>query len=297
VSGSSDNSAYIWNTTLQNSHLGGKPIASLQGHEAEVTCVEFSKEIAQPKLVTCSDDYKCKIWKTYPPNVLKLPFFDGSDGLQFSCGELLWNSDCGYPDAYSKGTPFPNKLRYDHSTVIYLENKSKRKLFSDGQENDENKCLNFQQTNLNKRCKTEGEYQKSTLRFAAYPSSSRMTNVLSSPVKASNLSNGVLQSPKKLNITPKKSKVINDIVGAANFLSSPTGNLPNIVLDGRSPHEKFVAMTIGSGKKNCKGKQKVDWLTEMGQQKKNSLPKKPMSKQQLTPICHNKKDENIYHVP
>ena len=252
--------------------------------------MKFIQEIAQPKLVTCSDDYKCKIWKTYPPNVLK----ENSDGFQFSCGELLWNED---PDAYSKGTPFPNKLRYDHSSVIYLENKSKRKLFSDGQENDENKCLNSQQTNLNKRCKTEGEYQKSTLRFAAYPSSSRMTNVLSSPVKASNLSNGVMQSPKKLNITPKKSKVINDIVGAANFLSSPTGNLPNIVLDGRSPHEKFVAMTIGSGKKNCKGKQKVDWLTEMGQQKKNSLPKKPMSKQQLTPICHNKKDENIYHVP
>ena len=43
VSGSSDNSAYIWNTTLQNSMLGRKPIATLQGHEAEVTCVEFSK--------------------------------------------------------------------------------------------------------------------------------------------------------------------------------------------------------------------------------------------------------------
>ena len=43
MSGSSDNSAYIWNTTLQNSMLGRKPIATLQGHEAEVTCVEFSK--------------------------------------------------------------------------------------------------------------------------------------------------------------------------------------------------------------------------------------------------------------
>ena len=43
MSGSSDNSAYIWNTTLQNSMIGRKPIATLQGHEAEVTCVEFSK--------------------------------------------------------------------------------------------------------------------------------------------------------------------------------------------------------------------------------------------------------------
>ena len=43
VSGSSDNLAYVWNTNLSGSELARKPIATLKGHEAEVTCVEFSK--------------------------------------------------------------------------------------------------------------------------------------------------------------------------------------------------------------------------------------------------------------
>ena len=45
VSGSSDGLAYVWNTNLQSSKQSQDPIATLKGHEAEVTCVEFSKVI------------------------------------------------------------------------------------------------------------------------------------------------------------------------------------------------------------------------------------------------------------
>ena len=240
-------------------------------------------------MVTCSDDFKCKIWRSHPPNDLK----ENSEGLSMFCGEVSWNEET---DAYTKGPIFQSKIRDDSTTIVFVENKSKRKLFCDVSNNDENICDNFQQTSISKRSKTKGEYQKSVIKFAAYPSSSRMTNVLASPSKASCSSIGVLQSPKKLNITPKKSKIVSDIKEASCFLSSPTGNLPNIVLDGRSPHEKLVSNSVSSGQKKKKGTHKVDWLTEMGQQKKNSLPKNKQSKQQLTPVGQNK-EETVYSVP
>jgi len=99
--------------------------------------------------------------------------------------------------------------------------------------------------------------------------------------------------PRSLILHLKKSKTVCDIKDAANLFSSPTGNLPNIILDGRSPHEKLKARTLCSGQKVKNGKQKIDWLTEMGQQKKNSLPKNKLSKQQHTAIGKNK-DDKIY---
>ena len=85
------------------------------------------------------------------------------------------------------------------------------------------------------------------VRFAAYPSSSqnKMTNVLISPRKVLNSSAVILNSPRKLNITPKKDKdkILNNVKGLLNLYRSPTGNLPNIILDGRSPHEKSTSVS------------------------------------------------------
>merc|ERR1712079_469998 len=111
----------------------------------------------QLTLATCSDDYKCKIWKTRPTNILQ----SDSDGLPVFGGEVSWNDE---KDSYLRGKPFENKIHYDHSSKVYTENRTKRKLFSDTLENDENKCTN---THPSKKA-----------RFAAYPSSSpnQMTN-------------------------------------------------------------------------------------------------------------------------
>ena len=123
------------------------------------------------------------------------------------------------------------------------------------------------------------------VRFAAYPSSSqnKMTNVLISPRKVLNSSAVILNSPRKLNITPKKDKdkILNNVKGLLNLYRSPTGNLPNIILDGRSPHEKSTSVrSQGVGKMRGIFDRKVDWLTEMGQQKKHQQPKKLTTKEQ-----------------
>lgn len=56
VSGSSDKHAYIWN--VQRS----QPVVRLTGHRAEVTCAAWARG-ASPRLVTCSDDARHKIWR------------------------------------------------------------------------------------------------------------------------------------------------------------------------------------------------------------------------------------------
>ncbi len=57
-------------------------------------------------------------------------------------------------------------------------------------------------------------------------------------------------SPRKIVLSPRK-------------LFSPTANLPNFVMDGKSPHQPL------SGKKKCR----VDWLTSLRRQQKESSPK------------------------
>lgn len=59
LSGSSDHCAYIWKVSKP-----GKPLCQLEGHDAEVTAVAWSPE-PEPKLVTCGDDMKFKVWRMW----------------------------------------------------------------------------------------------------------------------------------------------------------------------------------------------------------------------------------------
>ncbi|XP_060530856.1 protein lethal(2)denticleless [Cylas formicarius] len=56
VSGSSDESAYLWNTKYPT------PVVKLSGHCAEVTCVAWCCGKLNPSLITCSDDMTHRIW-------------------------------------------------------------------------------------------------------------------------------------------------------------------------------------------------------------------------------------------
>lgn len=56
LSGSSDNKAYIWNTSQP-----GKPFTQLIGHQAEVTAVAWNPNDFT-KIVTCSDDVHVYLW-------------------------------------------------------------------------------------------------------------------------------------------------------------------------------------------------------------------------------------------
>ena len=215
-------------------------------------------------------------------------------------GEVFWNEK---EDPYLFGKPFESQINYDNSSILHVERKSKRKLFCVVIENDENQCNNSQQIdNFNKKSKIEEKISDNVLRFAAYPSSTnKMTNVLISPRKASGSTTGILQSPRKLNITPKKEsdKRFSCINAKSTCFSSPTGNLPNIILDGRSPHEIISsAKCHGSGKKlTGRFNRKIDWLTEMSQQKKNAQPKKMLNKQQHATESQTLKDESLtFHI-
>ena len=236
------------------------------------------------KLATCSDDYKCKIWRTPPVDSWR----DTDASIPpAKSGEVAWYT---VANSYAFGRPFEDKICYDNTLSIHSANKSKRKLFLDETENEENRCNNSPiRYSSNKRKKMSEETScQNNVRFAAYPSSSptKMTNVLTSPRKSTSTSNGIMQSPRKLNITPikdKRSKLLYGVKEGNTLFSSPTDHLPNIILDGYSPHGKVTCQNgmLGSGKKTgCTNSRKVDWLTEMSQQKKNTQFKKVISKQQ-----------------
>ena len=122
-----------------------------------------------------------------------------------------------------------------------------------------------------------------------------MTNVLISPRKVLSSSAATLISPRKLNITPKKEKdkILNSVKGIINMHPSPTGNLPNIILDGRSPHQKKpVSRCQETGK--IKGiVRKKDWLTKMCQQKKHQQPKKLTTKEQQVSSSPNSQKDSL----
>ena len=228
------------------------------------------------KLATCSDDFKCKIWRT---DRLSSTCDKESSGPQILNGEVSWNDEI-HP--YEFGKRFDCNVCYNGEKVVSIHNRSKRKLFCDMTENEENQCNNSQQGNLFKKRKEEAAGPSNILKCAAYPSSSptNMSNVLVSPRK---VPRGIVQSPKKLNITPKKDKRFSAVKQEIVSYYSPTDGLPNIVKDGRSPHEKSNAVkSLEFGKVIVSNAiRKVDWLTEMSQQKKNALPKKILNKQQV----------------
>ena len=224
------------------------------------------------KLATCSDDFKCKIWRT---DCLRACDKESS-GPTILNGEVSWNDEI-HPYAYGKR--FDCNVCYNGEKVSILS-KSKRKLFCDMTENEENQCNNSQQGNFFKKRKVEEAGPSNILKCVAYPSSSptNMSNVLVSPRK---VPRGIVQSPKKLNITPKKDRRFSAVKEGIVSYHSPTDGLPNIVKDGRSPHEKINAFKSQEFGKVVVSSitRKVDWLTEMSQQKKNAMPKKILNKQ------------------
>ncbi|XP_044254807.1 protein lethal(2)denticleless [Tribolium madens] len=71
ISGSSDENAYIWNTSYS------RPLVRLTGHVAEVTCVAWC-ERDDLTLVTCSDDMSHRIWRVGPEELPENWEIDGS---------------------------------------------------------------------------------------------------------------------------------------------------------------------------------------------------------------------------
>jgi len=194
-------------------------------------------------------------------------------------GEIVWNKEIA---PYCLPRPYEEKISLNATTRVILAKKSKRKLFEDW-ENEENQCAN---SLINEPCNKKqknSECQITQMRFAPYPTASpSKMNVLASPRKNHSLGSS-LQSPRKLTLTPIKSKRAHSAFNQEQYLIdyiSPTVNLPNMVLNGKSPHQKLLIGSMGKERQagnTGKMGRKVDWLTEMCQQKKNTEPKKVLN--------------------
>lgn len=224
ASGSSDNKAYVWNVSSVGPTT---PIYSLEGHESEVTCVDWSRK--GWRLATCSDDLKHRIWRLRGPHEIEKGDLNG---------EAVKIETTLYPDLSAvPSNSFATKRRI---VVVDQENVSlnipppNKRMRGNG-----NKSVEVTPT----KKKPESPARK----LKSFPCSPRKMNV-TSPAKRSNC-------PRKLLLSPIK--------------QSPTANLPNMVLDGKSPYAK-------STRKSSASKKPLDWLTSLSRQKKMHESTSPM---------------------
>lgn len=218
--GSSDQYAYIWNTSV---YAPKSPVYRITGHDSEVTCVEWSK--SGWRLATCSDDMNHRIWRV--------------------CGEIENDKEQTFGEAEKmENARYATKLSFKVSNFFDKEDENI-------ENNDSASGINLPQPKKRRirspLTSLPTTPQKNAVKFAQFPCSLSSKSVMS-PRK-------VVGSPRKLILSPRK-------------FMSPTANLPNLVADGRSPHQP------NSGSKtSSKKKARVDWLTSFRQMQRMQVVK------------------------
>lgn len=255
LSGSSDEKAYVWN--VNNS----RPVATLNGHTVEVTCVAWcrSRDFC---LVTCSEDARHKIWRLPTEEITDevLPRYRGRAEL------------C--PDYRSQGvkrklkvlefTPRSVKRLKNEKTPTTVEkNTNGKRPFATISEEYE------PETVAAKRPTTESKGRRlfSPLASTSYSTAGITTLEISKGLQIIFEESETPTSPRSLKSSPLSERInsnllspeINAAVASFGFFS-PTSNLPNYVLDGEAPH-----LRVHSPKR--KHKENVDWLTKFRKQK------------------------------
>lgn len=110
LSGSSDNYAYIWKVGHS-----GKPLFRLSGHSAEVTSVDWCLN-SEPKIVTCSDDMRYRIWRMHLPGDVehnangKLEKINGMTENKENCCRPVVNRPCSSSPSFNSPS-ISNPLR------------------------------------------------------------------------------------------------------------------------------------------------------------------------------------------
>jgi len=291
VSGSSDNWAYVWNTTSE-----GAPVARLGEQVAEVTCVAWSQEKRSdlPILVTASDDMKHQLWKTnwkvleeenikykiemlnkVEPKRVYSPFKPAPMTPSTRTPKRI----IATPKLVKKGqtpsiktflTPKAQLTPLMESPVsnITPTNEGKRgcKRRQTLDFNDENSPDESSKISKNDSCRNLSSSIASLYtspakcEFTANTYKSPRKLITCSPLKSMN-------SPKSLGSPLKLFSPLREMQNPMHYTRSPTANLPNLVLDGTSPR----SLTRIDKKKNIK--KGSDWLTnytigrkEVGQQ-------------------------------
>eukprot|EP00096_Caligus_rogercresseyi_P012493 TRINITY_DN5245_c0_g1_i1.p1 TRINITY_DN5245_c0_g1~~TRINITY_DN5245_c0_g1_i1.p1 ORF type:complete len:573 (+),score=146.81 TRINITY_DN5245_c0_g1_i1:131-1849(+) len=268
-SGSSDGSAYIWRVNPASSMHQGREtpfLCKLQGHSSEVTCVDWAK--GGCTLVTCSDDMDHCVWR---PDRRE---YKGEEAFGFTVPNTLAPLT---PTRLTSCIPNTVHTPPPHFTPSSLRKRAHRGGCTPGSASSRKRrltpsILNFLTKSGSKQGDIENVSPKRSLRPATEPPSKSIRSKLfdeptptpnsppsqplkfdaypCSPTKMRILTNQDLESPKRLQFSPLKS-------------FSPTANLPNYVMDPKTP--------TSSTKKRGRP---VDWLTNLSNQKKSKAAKK-----------------------
>lgn len=296
LSGSSDEKAYIWN--IKNS----TPLATLSGHNYEVTCVAWSHhqnnlDGGNNTIVTCSDDAFHKIWRIGPEEVpddekillrghavvcddyfkkQRLPLKPKSTYLESTPRSLKRFIEQSETTPTSTGT----SIKKHAIPPSVFSSSRKRNFFQMNGDNPESIVGDNKRPNL----ETKGRRLFSSMESSShvleneicqFEGSSRSLKTILEELESPNSKNfhnlspspvkrqlNIMQSPENVRLKFSSSLTTNSQVTSIN---SPTTNLPNFVVDGDAPH-----LSLMSPIKKVK-KENIDWLTKMRKQKLLSL--------------------------
>ena len=267
ASGSGENWAYLWNV-----HSPGSPLARLGETMAEVTCVSWCADQSSghlSTLATASDDMRHQIWRQ------RLERLDQHE--QRYALELLNKVNEKRPAVIPPATPSAKSSRLQSSRTPSLSSKKqtpsiksfltptnvKQGLLTPT--NDEKRGLKRRQcsfTDDNSRSESCRNLSASISGLLSSPASkcnftpdsykSPTKKVSSSPVKKTSLTPRRLGSPLKNLFSPLRE---------IRLPQSPTANLPNFNIDGRSPRSVNRVKTK---------KPETNWLTAFAKEKKQS---------------------------
>jgi len=240
VTGSSDNHAYVYNT---GAHAPSRPLGKLTGHTADVTCVAFTRSDQDPHMIaTTSDDCTVKFWKNH-----------GGRLLRDIRTEEVKEAEVGEFEPVSSLDDYLAVCRDFRQDALLDQKENQSQHEQPPAAKRPRRCNPLSETNAHQK----------PLRLEPFP--------CSSPVK-------IEMSPSKrpftshtLNVTPKKRKLSFSPMKspsrrAAAPWASPTINLPNLVVDGKSPHNKAASAAASVRRP----RRALDWLSAMSKEKKKS---------------------------
>ncbi|XP_049835456.1 protein lethal(2)denticleless [Schistocerca gregaria] len=286
VSGSSDEKAYIWNTSQP-----GRPVTTLAGHYLEVTCVAWCP-VGDMQIVTCSDDAHVRYWEV------------GNEYEEYNEVEIRgWAEDIVSPGLVPR-----QKLRGVAEKIVgptfqqaqnivatlettprshkkYIFNHQRTPVVSDMQTPELEECKSCNSGKLVTPCskclsakdRTTSVRERHSLKRRledmmededSQGSTNKKRSVLS-PIKENNGemlertpsdSRGArrLFSPGEKSIDMKEDNNPS-FCNSRSLFSSPTDKLPNYVVDGTSPHHFCNRSPLQ--------KENIDWLTKLQKEK------------------------------
>ena len=280
--GSADNYAYVWNVAS-----AGGPVARLGEMAAEVTCVSWCGDTRGAQLATlatASDDMRHQLWRQ-PRRVpdeeevsFRLQMLDKQDDtLQAGVAPLLpatprRSSTSGHlsttPVGVTSVTPRLSKNLTPTIKSFLTPTSAKKGLLTPN--NEDRRGLKRRQCSFNDEnsAGTEAASRNLTASISSLLSSpssqcsftpesyrSPTKRVFCSPVKTSQVTPRRLASPLKLFSPLREIRVP----------QSPTANLPNFNIDGRSPR------TSGVPRMKERKPSGANWLTAYAKEKKQNL--------------------------